>query len=61
MSDPKTTDEPSAQLEKKVREHPEDQELQVDLGNDQSMDASDPVASAQPGGNRGDPVVDEEE
>lgn len=61
MSDQPAKDEPSKKLQKKVRKHPEDEELQVDLGNDESMDASDPNASVQPGAERGDPVVDEEE
>ena len=61
MTDPKPKDEPSAELEEKVRENPENEDLQVDLGSDESMDASDPPAASQPGAERGDPVVSEEE
>ena len=61
MSDQKTQDEPSKELEEQVREHPDKQELQVDLGSDESMDASDPPSATQPGAGRGDPVIDEEE
>ena len=61
MTDPKTKDEPSEELEEKVRKNPENEELQVTLGSDESMDASDPIASTQPGANRGDPVVGDEE
>lgn len=61
MTDHKPKDEPSAELEKKVRKHPENEDLQVDLGSDESMDASDPPTSTQPGAYRGDPVAGEEE
>lgn len=36
-------------LENKVRKHPDDQDAKVDLGSDESMDASDPIAAVQPG------------
>jgi len=56
MSDPKKqtppptlSDDPDAELEQKLSEHPEDDDAKVDVGSDQSMDASDPPATAQPG------------
>lgn len=53
MTDPKqhvSADEPSKKLEKEAAAHPEDEDVQVDLGNDESMDASDPNSAVQPGG-----------
>jgi len=47
--------EPEAELEKKLKRNPEDQDAKVDVGSDESMDASDPPAAAQPGQND-DPV-----
>lgn len=41
--------EPDESIELKVRKHPEDEDAKVDLGSDESMDASDPSAAAQPG------------
>lgn len=61
MTDPKTdrkkpepqaptlSGEPDAAIELKVKKHPEDEDAKVDLGSDESMDASDPSAAAQPG------------
>ena len=40
---------PDPSIELKVKKHPEDQDAKVDLGSDESMDASDPSAAAQPG------------
>jgi len=40
---------PDHSIEIKVKKHPEDQDAKVDLGSDESMDASDPSAAAQPG------------
>lgn len=40
---------PERELEEKVKKHPEDSDAKVDLGSDESMDASDPSAAAQPG------------
>ena len=48
MTQPK--DEPSKELEEKAARHPEDEDVQVDLGNDESMDASDANSAVQPGG-----------
>ena len=40
---------PDKELENQLREHPEDEDAKVDVGSDESMDASDPTAAAQPG------------
>jgi hypothetical protein len=41
--------EPDPTIELKVKKHPDDEDAKVDLGSDESMDASDPSAAAQPG------------
>ena len=41
--------DPEKELEHKLHKHPEDQDAKVDVGSDESMDASDPPAAAQPG------------
>ena len=43
-------DEPSEELEEELEEHPNDESLKVDVGSDESMDASDPSSATQPGG-----------
>lgn len=43
-------DEPSEELEEELAAHPEDADLKVDVGSDESMDASDPSSATQPGG-----------
>lgn len=40
---------PEQELETEVRDNPDDADAKVDLGSDESMDASDPPAAAQPG------------
>jgi hypothetical protein len=40
---------PEHELEKKLKRNPDDQDAKVDVGSDESMDASDPPASSQPG------------
>ena len=40
---------PDRSIELKVRKHPEDEDAKVDLGSDESMDASDPISTTQPG------------
>jgi hypothetical protein len=45
---------PDRELEKRLRDNPEDCDAKADVGSDESMDASDPVAATAPGGN--DPV-----
>lgn len=41
--------DPRRELERKLKRHPDDQDAKVDVGSDQSMDASDPSAAVQPG------------
>lgn len=38
---------PEKELEEKLRRNPEDQDAQVDVGSDESMDASDPPSAAR--------------
>jgi hypothetical protein len=40
---------PGRELERKLKRHPEDPDAKVDVGSDESMDASDPPSAAQPG------------
>lgn len=40
---------PDRAFELKVKKHPEDEDAKVDLGSDESMDASDPISTTQPG------------
>lgn len=44
------SDAPEKELEERLRKHPEDADAKVDVASDESMDASDPPAVAQPGG-----------
>jgi hypothetical protein len=46
---PVISNEPDRELEKRLRKHPEDLDAKADVGSDESMDASDPPAAAQPG------------
>ena len=46
---PALSGDPDAELELKVKKHPEDEDAKVDLGSDESMDASDPISTTQPG------------
>ena len=41
---------PERELERKLKLNPDDQDAKADVGSDESMDASDPPSSAQPGG-----------
>lgn len=41
--------DPERELEQKLRRNPEDKDAKVDVGSDESMDASDPPSAAQPG------------
>lgn len=43
------SDDPEAELEEELREHPEDASTKVDVGSDESMDASDPPSVVRPG------------
>ena len=40
---------PGKDLERKLQKDPADDDAKVDVGSDESMDASDPPASSQPG------------
>ena len=40
---------PEKELEHKLKRDPDDQDAKVDVGSDESMDASDPPATSQPG------------
>lgn len=42
---------PERELELKLKKNPDNDDAKVDVGSDQSMDASDPVAVTSPGGN----------
>lgn len=42
---------PERELELKLKKNPEDLDTKTDVGSDHSMDASDPSAATQPGGN----------
>lgn len=46
---PVLSDDPDKELEDKLRRHPGDSDTKVDVGSDESMDASDPPATSQPG------------
>ena len=46
---PSLSGDPDRSIELKVKKHPEDKDAKVDLGSDESMDASDPSSAAQPG------------
>ncbi len=48
---PVLSGEPEREFERKLKRHPDDLDAKVDVGSDQSMDASDPPAAAQPGQN----------
>lgn len=49
---PTLSGEPDRELELKVKKHPEDEDAKVDLGSDESMDASDPISTTQPGSSK---------
>ena len=40
---------PEHELEKELKKNPHDLDKKADVGSDESMDASDPPAAAQPG------------
>ena len=42
---------PERELELKLKKNPDCDDAKVDVGSDESMDASDPVAATAPGGN----------
>ena len=43
--------DPDAELENRLKRHPDSLDAKADVGSDQSMDASDPPSASQPGGN----------
>lgn len=47
--------DPERELERKLKEDPSNLDAKIDVGSDESMDASDPPAATQPGQND-DPV-----
>ena len=47
---PTLSGDPERELELRLKKHPADKQAQIDVGSDQSMDASDPPSAAQPGG-----------
>ena len=49
VPEPALSRDPDEELELKVKKHPEDEDAKVDLGSDESMDASDPISTTQPG------------
>jgi hypothetical protein len=46
---PALSDDAARELERKLKRNPDDQDAKVDVGSDESMDASDPTAASQPG------------
>lgn len=40
---------PERELERKLKQNPDDPDAKADVGSDESMDASDPPSSTQPG------------
>lgn len=46
---PVLSDAPDKELERRLRKNPDDLDAKADVGSDESMDASDPPAAAQPG------------
>ena len=48
--------DPQRELERKLKRDPHDLDAKVDVGSDESMDASDPPAAAQPG-QKDEPVL----
>ena len=48
---PTLSSDPDPELELKLKKNPQDPDLKVDVGSDESMDASDPSSATQPGGN----------
>ena len=43
---------PEKELEKDLQRNPDDEDAKVDVGSDESMDASDPPAASQPGADK---------
>jgi hypothetical protein len=47
---PTLSGDPDRELELKLKKNPQDPDIKADVGSDESMDASDPIAVTQPGG-----------
>lgn len=47
---PTLSADPDRELELKLKKNPQDPDIKADVGSDESMDASDPSAATQPGG-----------
>jgi len=47
---PTLSGEPQRELELKLKKNPDNKSAKVDVGSDESMDASDPVSATSPGG-----------
>lgn len=47
---PTLSSDPERELELKLKKNPNDEQAKVDVGSDESMDASDPHSATQPGG-----------
>lgn len=47
-------DRPASELEEQLRRDPDNLDKKVDVGSDESMDASDPISIVRPG--QGEPV-----
>ncbi|MDQ3472017.1 MAG: hypothetical protein M3428_06545 [Pseudomonadota bacterium] len=43
--------DPESELEDKLKRNPDDLDAKVDVGSDESMDASDPLSVVRPGNN----------
>jgi len=50
IPNPTLSGDPDRELELKLKKNPQDPDLKADVGSDESMDASDPIAATQPGG-----------
>lgn len=46
---PTLSGDPDRGLELKLKKNPQDPDSKTDVGSDESMDASDPISSTQPG------------
>jgi len=49
---PTLSGDPDRSIELNVKKNPDDEDAKADLGSDESMDASDPSAAAQPGSSK---------
>lgn len=47
--EPVLSKDPERELELELAKNPKDKDIKVDVGSDESMDASDPVSATSPG------------